>query len=96
MNCTTSPCIISGLDPGTEYQLTVIPNNICGSPTGCPGNTATVTTLGKQCMYMSGDDNGPNICADLLYIMCNDQKYRVFRSQSVIILALDIHPSCLC
>ena len=30
MNCT-SPCITSGLDPGTEYQFTVIPNKNCGS-----------------------------------------------------------------
>ena len=44
MNCT-SPCNISGLDPGTEYQFTVIPNNNCGSPTGCTGNTATVVTV---------------------------------------------------
>ena len=40
MTCT-SPCTISGLDPGTEYQFTVIPNNNCGSPTGCTGNTVT-------------------------------------------------------
>ena len=40
INCT-SPCTISGLDPGTEYQLTVIPTNICGSPTGCTENTVT-------------------------------------------------------
>ena len=43
MNCT-SPCTISGLDPGTEYQFTVIPNNNCGSPTGCTGNNATAQT----------------------------------------------------
>ena len=45
----TSPCNISGLYPGTEYQFTVIPNNNCGSPTGCTGNISTVITLGKQC-----------------------------------------------
>ena len=44
MICTTSPCTISGLDPGTEYQFTVIPNNNCGSPTGCTVNTATAQT----------------------------------------------------
>ena len=43
MTCT-SPCTISGLDPGTEYQFTVIPNNNCGSPTGCTGNRATAQT----------------------------------------------------
>ena len=40
----TSPCTISGLDPGTEYQFTVIPNNNCGSPTGCTGNMAAART----------------------------------------------------
>ena len=48
MTCT-SPCTISGLDPGTEYQFTVIPNNNCGSPTGCTGNMTR--TLGMQCTY---------------------------------------------
>ena len=43
MNCT-SPCTISGLDPGTEYQFTVIPNNNCGFPTGCTENSATAQT----------------------------------------------------
>ena len=43
VNCT-SPCTISGLDSGTEYQFTVIPNNDCGSPTGCPENTTIATT----------------------------------------------------
>ena len=43
MTCT-SPCTISGLYPGTEYQFTVIPNNNCGSPTGCTGNMATAQT----------------------------------------------------
>ena len=40
----TSPCTISGLDPGTEYQFTVIPNNNCGNATGCTGNIATAST----------------------------------------------------
>ena len=39
-----SPCTFHGLDPGTEYQFTVIPSNNCGSPTGCTGNTATAQT----------------------------------------------------
>ena len=43
MTCT-SPCIISGLDPGTEYQFTVISSNNHGSPTGCTGNMATAQT----------------------------------------------------
>ena len=42
-NCT-SPCTVSGLDPGTEYQFTVILNNNCGSTTGCTGNTVTAHT----------------------------------------------------
>ena len=43
----TSPCTISGLDPDTEYQFTVIPYNYCGSPTGCTENSATAQTAGK-------------------------------------------------
>ena len=46
MTCT-SPCTISRLDPGTEYQFTVIPNNNCGSPTGCTGDTAAAETVCK-------------------------------------------------
>ena len=42
----TSPCTISELDPGTEYQFTIIPNNNCGSPTGCTGNIATASIPG--------------------------------------------------
>ena len=52
MNCT-SPCTISGLYPGTEYQFTVIPNNNCGSPTGCTGNMATVeTAAASECSHL--------------------------------------------
>ena len=47
MTCT-SPCTISGLDPGTEYQFTVIPNNNCGSPTGCTGNATTLVQAGEH------------------------------------------------
>ena len=43
----TSPCTITGLHNGTEYQFTVIPINISGSPNGYTGNTANVTTLGE-------------------------------------------------
>ena len=39
MNCTTSPCTISGLNVCEDYQLMVVPNNNCGSPTGCTGNS---------------------------------------------------------
>ena len=46
MTCT-SPCTITGLHNGTEYQFTVIPINISGSPNGYTGNTANVTTLGE-------------------------------------------------
>ena len=70
MNCT-SPCTISGLDPGTEYQFTVIPNNNCGSPTGCTGNMATARTpseLLRQCVssqigtYLFTYRNNANVC----------------------------------
>ena len=50
MTCTTSPCTINGLDPGTEYQFTVIPKNNCGSATGCAENTATAETA-CECNY---------------------------------------------
>ena len=47
MNCTTSPCTISGLDPCVEYNLSAIPNNNCGSPTGCTGNSMVVASQGQ-------------------------------------------------
>ena len=71
MTCT-SPCTISGLDNGTEYQFTVIPNNNCGSPTGCTGNMSTVMTRGEQCTCLHR--RCPSICTDILYV-CNDQEY---------------------
>ena len=60
MNCT-SPCTISGLDPGTEYQFTVIPNSNCGSPTECTGNKAAARTL-HECNYCD------SVC---LHKLCN-------------------------
>ena len=51
MNCT-SPCTISGLDPCVEYNLSAIPNNNCGSPTGCTGNSMVVPAKG-QCSYIT-------------------------------------------
>ena len=47
MTCT-SPCTISGLDPGTEYQFTVIPNNNCGNATRCTGNATTTVQAGEH------------------------------------------------
>ena len=44
ITCTSSPCAISGLDSGTEYQFTVISNNYCGSAIGCTENNATAET----------------------------------------------------
>ena len=35
----TSPCTISGFNACEDYQLTVVPNNKCGSTTGCTGNS---------------------------------------------------------
>ena len=74
MNCT-SPCTISGLDPGTEYQFTVIPNNNCGSPTGCTGNNATVTTLGKKLHIFTGNVLVSRSVLIYCVYMCNDQEY---------------------
>ena len=37
MNCTTSPCTISGLDPCVNYNITLTPTNNCGNATGCTG-----------------------------------------------------------
>ena len=51
MNCT-SPCTFRGLDPDTEYQFTVIPNNNCASHTGCPGSSVTAQTTCKYSMTM--------------------------------------------
>ena len=48
MNCTTSPCTISGLDPCVEYTLTAIPNNNCGNATGCTGNSMVVASQGQS------------------------------------------------
>ena len=71
----TSPCSISGLDNGTEYQFTVIPNNNCGSPTGCTGNTATVTTLGKKLHIFTGNVLVSRSVLIYCVYMCNDQEY---------------------
>ena len=47
-NCTTNPCAIGGLDPGTEYQFTVLPIHYCGSA-GCTEINATAETT---CEYI--------------------------------------------
>ena len=48
-NCSsTGPCTISGLDPCVEYNLSAIPTNNCGSPTGCTGNIMVVTSQGQS------------------------------------------------
>ena len=44
VNCTSTSCSISGLDPGTEYQFTIIPNNECGTPPECDENKVNLTT----------------------------------------------------
>jgi hypothetical protein len=40
----TSPCTVSGLLPGTEYNFTVIPTNNCGSAGDCTRNIDTLVT----------------------------------------------------
>jgi hypothetical protein len=40
----TSPCMVSGLLPGAEYNFTVIPTNNCGSAGDCTRNIATLIT----------------------------------------------------
>ena len=45
--CTSSPCIIEGLGPGTEYHFTVTPSNNHGNAVGCTGNRATARTTCK-------------------------------------------------
>ena len=70
MTCT-SPCTISGLDPGTEYQFTVIPNNDCGSSTGCTWNNATAQTACESedqfvcmCVWPTGLYHKYRICSN--------------------------------
>ena len=55
MTCTTSPCTISGLNACEDYQLTVVPNNNCGSPTGCTENSVNVTSQGQYSYSMCSD-----------------------------------------
>ena len=59
MNCpSTGPCTISGLDPCVEYNLSAIPNNNCGSPTGCTGNSMVVASQG-QCAHVHMHTHAP-------------------------------------
>ena len=90
MNCT-SPCTISGLDPGTEYQFTVIPNNNCGSPTGCTGNTDTVITRGKQ-LYGFRDDVVVSVLIYCLHVMTRNTIIiqSTLQSQSAIVVLIFI------
>ena len=44
MNCPTSPCTISNIEPGM-YQFAVTPNNDCGRSAGCQ-NTVTAPVEG--------------------------------------------------
>ena len=73
VNCT-SPCNITGLDSGTEYQFTVIPNNNCGSPTGCTGNMATAEIA---CEYKSSETlclhKCPSLCV-VVYVCWAERK----------------------
>ena len=53
MTCpSTGPCTISGLDTCVEYNLSAIPNNNFGSPTGCTGNSMVVTSQGQSYAVM--------------------------------------------
>ena len=46
MNCPTSPCTISNIEPGM-YQFAVTPNNDCGKSAGCQ-NTVTALVEGMD------------------------------------------------
>ena len=62
MTCT-SPCTISGLDPGTEYQFTVIPNNNCGNHLmlGILSMDQCNSVLSLVAEYLVGMRNGPGV-----------------------------------
>ena len=70
VNCT-SPCTFRGLDPDTEYQFTVVPNNNCASRTGCPGSsvTAQITT----CKYSMTTywPMGTYVLGHCMYVLAN-------------------------